>query len=157
MKVGDKVKVVKSGTIFEIVRMGFSDDVALMSDSMLFTCSVTRVKDYKNITEAEFSELCRDKCTNLDGSELFPKETYQYGDLFEITEYDSENCVGDLLMLSQVGAGKFCLISYTGFCKGNRWANPIDVASVFGITMDEVMEMTGSAKSRIALKKVENV
>lgn len=157
MKVGDKVKVIKSGTIFEIVRMGFSDDVALMSDSMLFTCSVTRVKDYKNITEAEFLELCRDKCTNLDGSELFPKRTYRYGDIFVITESKYRENVGVRLMLCQTDPCRYCLIALTGAERGNRWVTPFKVDFGYGIHESDVLEMLGGAKDYTKIEVIENV
>ena len=162
MKIGDQFKQDSFPYVYSLVTMGFTNKVYMFSttDNAIMSCFSGNVKDAKNITKEEFCAILQvspERMTHykkLDGSPLFPEETYRYGDIFEIIAYPTnDDSVGQKLMLCQVDTGKYCLITIDGFSLGNRWENPIAPKNNLGITKEELKQMCGVAQS-VVLKRV---
>ena len=162
MKIGDQFKQGNYSNIYTLVRLGYTNEVRVFSvtDNAILVTFKGQVEDLENITEEEFrnilvaSQEYMYQYTHLDGTTLFPEETYRYGDVFEIISYPHrDESVGQKLMLCQVGYSKYCLVTVDGFSRGNRWSDPIEPKNNMAITKEELRQMCGSAQS-VVLKKV---
>lgn len=150
MKIGDQFTQGTYKTIYSLVSMGFTREVYVfnVSESKILSTFKGQVKDIENITEEEFLQITgsakeyMDQWARLDGSPLFPEETYNIGDIFVMTDTGAVNYRPDpdeRYMLVQVNGIK-ALVSLT---TGNYWMTGKEMG--FTIKKDDLKAISGRA------------
>jgi hypothetical protein len=150
MKIGDQFKQGDYTSIYSFVRLGYTNEVHVFSvtDNVIMSAFKGQVKDLENIAEEEFrnilvvSKECLHYYTNLDGTPLFPEETYEIGDHFVMTDTGSEEWLptpGEQFMLVQVNGVK-ALVSLS---TGNYWQTGKEFCG--SLTKEDLKSISGRA------------
>lgn len=145
MKVGDKFKSNRTGCEWRLVLDHELQHVRMQAlpEGDLYGTGAP-VADTDNITKEEFSEISQEKrdtlFVELDGTPLFPEETYQLGDRFVIVNEDNP-FNGDVYILCSADGRSISLISVES---GSRWTEPVPVGELLRISKAEVKAAMGT-------------
>lgn len=150
MKIGDQFKQGEYEKVYSLVTMGYTNTVYVfcVSENAVLSTFKGQVADIENITEEEFRNILdasREymyQYTRLDGTPLFPEETYEIGDHFVMTDTGIKECLptpGERFMLVQVNGVK-ALVSMSS---GNYWVGGKEMG--WRITKEDLKSISGRA------------
>lgn len=146
MKIGDQFKHQAFQQVWQLTRDNEGNKIRLLAlPAMEIYGSGIIPKSYDSLDEAEFCELMDTKesiCyVNLDGTPLFPTETYNLGDVFVMTDTGDgwKPNPNEKFMLVQVNGVK-ALVSLSN---GNYW----QFGKKFGwsLTKEDLKSISGKA------------
>lgn len=157
MKIGDKFKHQAFQQVWQLTRDTEGNKIRLLAlpEMEIYGHGVIP-KSYDSLDEAEFCELIGIKesigYVNLDGTPLFPAETYNLGDVFVMTDTGDERKPNpnEKFMLVQVNGVK----ALVRLSNGNYW----QFGKEFGwsLTKEDLKSISGKSTFKKVSKKCLN-